>query len=108
MRGGRVPFRAPHCFGFVTRTALWHARENPDNVHGALLTLLEDCTHSCDLSGLEQVGARYRQLRRIGWAVGMSAEQLAEWIALAESIPLSERHALHVLEQLAQQRGKAA
>jgi hypothetical protein len=107
LRAERIPFIAPHNFGWLTSMGLFHARENPDNIHGALLTLLEDCDHVCHLSGFEQVGPTYRQLVRISRIVGMSEEQTLEWVALAESVPLSERHGLHILEKLGQQRAAA-
>jgi hypothetical protein len=108
VRADRVPFIAPHNHVWLTRVALFHAGENLDNIHGALLELLVDCHHVCTLSGWEQVGASYRTLERIVRRVGMSPDQRREWIALAESVPLSERHALHIIEQLQQGRARAA
>lgn len=103
----RIPFIASHNFPWLTRIALYYAKENPDNLFGALLELLEDCAHVCSLSGFEQVGASYRTLYRIAAAAGMTEEQQADWILLCEAIPLSERHGLHVLRCLEGQREAA-
>src|SRR3954469_25707062 len=110
MRGmsNRIPFIAPHNFERLTDVAMHHASENMDNIFGGLLIFLADCDHVCRLSGLEQVGCSYHALRRVGRTVGMSAEQFAEWISLAESVPLSERHALHILGKLEPGRKVAA
>jgi hypothetical protein len=107
MKEKRVPFESPHDFDHTTDVALWHAEQNADNLYGALLSLLEGCSHSCSLSGWEQVGASYRTLERVANAVQMTEEQRTEWIALAESIPLSERHSLFVLGKLEEREAAA-
>jgi hypothetical protein len=101
----RVPFVAPHDFEELTRTALRYACQNAGSVYGELLSMLVDCHSLPTMWFEEQRGASYRRLAAIGHRVGTNLEERREWYALADSIPLSDRHAGHILSRL---KGKAA
>lgn len=45
-------------------------------------------------------GASYRSLAAIGHAVGMTKAERTQWYRIAESVPLSQRHAGHILARL--------
>lgn len=51
-------------------------------------------------------GASYKQSAAVAYKAGMSKEPRVEWYRIAGSIPLSMRHAGHVLSRL--QEGAAA
>ncbi len=101
----RVPFAAPHDFDALEDCALRAARHNSDNVYGYLLSLLEGCYSLPHMDFEEQRGASYRRLAAIGHTVGMSKSERCEWYRVAESIPLSDRFAGHILSKL--KRGAA-
>ena len=50
--------------------------------------------------GLEKRGATYARVQAVADAAGLGEEEAEEWERLAESIPLSERHVLHILGAL--------
>lgn len=71
----------------------------------ALLRLLANsvpATHG-RLQLQERRGATYRQLAAIAYTVGMSYSERLEWYRVAESVPLSQRHAGHILARLKKQ-----
>jgi hypothetical protein len=45
-------------------------------------------------------GASYKQLAAIGHAVEMTKRERVGWYRVCESIPLSDRHAGHILSKL--------
>lgn len=96
---GRIPFIGGD-FDWLNGAALRVAASNADNAHGALLALLEDLApaHYGMLS--ERRGASYAQLHAIADAAGLSELEREDWIMLAESIPLVERGALHIVGEL--------
>lgn len=53
----------------------------------------------------ERRGATYRQLAAIAHTTPMSYEERMEWYRIAESVPLSQRAAAHILGRL---KGQAA
>jgi hypothetical protein len=74
-----------------------------DAPYDRLLRLLEDCEEEDEDSPLftqQAQGATYKTLAAIGHAVGMDGAERSHWYKLAESIPLSQRHAGHVLTKL--------
>jgi hypothetical protein len=99
----RVPFITPHDFEELTRTALRYAHQNAGTVYSDLLLLLTDCHSLSRMRFEEQRGASYRRFAAIGHRVGMDLEERREWYSLAESIPLSDRHAGHILSKLKRQ-----
>ncbi len=77
----------------------------------ALLLLLADCVDargSSDLGETGQagqlrssaVGASYERLDAIARAASMDEAERIRWRRVAESVPLSERHASHIEEKL--------
>ncbi len=99
----RIPFTGRgEDFDRLTDCALRAAADNPDNTFGAVLALLAGChdTRFCTIA--KGRGASYAQLRAVADGLGMTQEQALEWEMLAESIPLAERHVLHILGALAE------
>lgn len=97
----RIPFTGGvEDFDWTTDAAGRAAKDNPDNIFGAVLGLLDGCESSRRASVAEKRGASYAQLVAVADAVGMSPEQLENWILLAESVAISERHALCILSEL--------
>ena len=100
----RIPFAGSsgNDFDWVTDAGLHAAADNPDNVFGALLGLLDGCRPAPRASASETRGPTYAQLRAVADALGLTPEQGEEWVLLAESVALSERHCLYMLGALAE------
>lgn len=96
----RVPFVPGHDFEELTNHALRIAHSNEHSVYSYLLSLLADCRSLSRMAFEEQRGASYRRLAAIGHRIGMDLEERREWYSLADSIPLSDRHAGHILSRL--------
>ena len=99
----RVKFTPGHDFEELTNHALRIESANEHSVYSYLLSLLADCRSLPHMHAEEQRGASYRRLAAIGHLVGMDLEERREWYALADSIPLTDRHAGHILGQLKRQ-----
>jgi len=105
--GERIPYEAAFDnaadFHDLTRQAVALAG-NVDPVHGRLLGLLVDCYEASEvdigLSRQQHQGATYKQLAAIAYAAGMSKQERVQWYRIAESIPLAQRHAGHILSKL--------
>ncbi len=96
----RVPFDPSADFSELTRRALAMAEE-VGGVHGALLELLSDCEAPPMQTGAwEQRGASYKKLAAVGHMVSMTKAERGRWYRIAEDIPLSDRHAGHILGRL--------
>jgi hypothetical protein len=98
----RVPFEKAQSFDDLTRHAVALA-DTVDAAFARLLRLLEDCEEEDEDSPLftqQQLGATYKTLAAIGHAAGMNGAERAHWYKLAEQIPLSQRHAGHILTRL--------
>lgn len=102
----RVPFdeafEKAQSFADLTRQAVALAN-TVDAAFARLLLSLEDCEAEDEDSPLhaqQQLGATYKTLAAIGHAAGMNGAERAHWYKLAEQIPLSQRHAGHILTQL--------
>ena len=69
---------------------------------GFLLRQLADChpTEDGPLNDQQRRGASYRSLAAIGHQVGMTKAERCQWYRIAEAIPLSQRHAGHILSRL--------
>lgn len=100
----RIAYPPETDFRDATSRALRRAASNPD-AYGLLLALLEDCQPLDHLWRQQQRGASYKQLAAIGHIVGMTTGERTGWYRVAESIPLSDRHAGHILSRL---KGRAA
>jgi hypothetical protein len=70
--------------------------------YGYLLRRLSDCYPVADgpLCDQQRRGASYKSLAAIGHTVGMTKAERVQWYRIAETIPLSQRHAGHILSQL--------
>ncbi len=99
---GRVPFPTGTPFDGLTAAALERAGA-VDELYGQLLLLLEDCHPLNHLAYEEQRGASYKRLAAIGHMIGMTKAQRIGWYQVAESIPLSDRHAGHLIKRLKEQ-----
>ncbi len=99
----RVPFdEHAQDFENLTDKALSLA-DTVDAAFARLLLSLEDCEEEDEDSPLftqQQLGATYKTLAAIGHAAGMNGAERAHWYKLAEQIPLSQRHAGHILTRL--------
>ncbi len=64
--------------------------------------VLVDCYPECDgpLAGQQESGASYKSLAAIGHKAGMSKSERGRWYRLSEEIPLTQRHAGHILSKL--------
>jgi hypothetical protein len=70
--------------------------------YGHLLRQAADCYPASEgaLYDQQRRGASYRSLAAIGHSVGMTKAERVQWYAIAEVIPLSQRHAGHILSRL--------
>jgi hypothetical protein len=70
--------------------------------YGYLLRQVGDCYAVSEgpLYDQQRRGASYRSLAAIGHQVGMSKAERVGWYKIAEAIPLSQRHAGHILSRL--------
>ena len=106
----RVPYDATLGFvdEFVTLTlravSVGRHAEEP---YRSVLALLIDCPADDHgrAAARQERGATYRQLGRIAHGAGMTPGQRRRWYDLARSIPLSERHASHLIGRM---RGRFA
>ncbi len=97
----RIPYPPGQSFEAGTREALRMSEElGTYNMHGGILALLADCEPLAHYNRQQERGASYKQLAAIGHTVGMSGAERAGWYRLAEGIPLSDRHAGHILGRL--------
>ncbi len=97
----RVPFDPFADFASLTDRALAMA-DAVAEPYGFLLRQVADCSpaHDGALYGQQRRGATYKQLAAIGHRVGMNAAERAQWYDVCRSIPLSQRHAGHILGRL--------
>jgi hypothetical protein len=96
-----VPFDPTASFEFLSAIALEMASEvGPP--YDWLLRMLSDCEEldTPPMVTQQTRGATYKQLAAIAHAAGMDKEQRKEWYQVAESVPLSVRHAGHLLKKL--------
>jgi hypothetical protein len=104
--GDRVPYEAAFqmsSFTAVTNRALELADELPEP-YARVLRLLADCFETAEYSPslyrAQYQGASYKQLAYIAHLSRMSRAERIEWYRIAESVPLSQRHAGHILARL--------
>jgi hypothetical protein len=73
--------------------------------YGYLLRQVADCYPVSEgpLYDQQRRGASYKSLAAIGHQVGMTKIERVQWYAIAEAIPLSQRHAGHILSRLKRQ-----
>ena len=92
-------------FDALTRQAIALADDTSlPQVYAWLLRLLVDCREVAELGGVvyrqQNQGAPYKQLAAIGHRAGMVRAERTEWYRIAEGVPLSQRHAGHILGKL--------
>lgn len=90
----RVPYEPAADFAALTGRALQVGGE-----FAPVLALLQDCwpAASLGLAHEQRRGATYKKLAAIGHAWGMTKAERVRWYRVAEGIPLSDRHAGHIL-----------
>ncbi len=88
----RVPYPPGANFAALTGRALQHGGE-----FAPVLALLRDCWPVEGLAHEQGRGASYKRLAAIGHAWGMTKRERVRWYRVAEGIPLSDRHAGHIL-----------
>jgi hypothetical protein len=108
--GERVSFSATAEFTNLTARAGAIA-EHVDEPYARLLRMLASCYPAGvdDVTGsrAQHVGASYKQLAYIAHLSGMSGAQRTRWYRISEEIPLSQRHAGHLIKELQAQPGRA-
>jgi hypothetical protein len=97
----RVPFDEDAYFEFLTDRAIRMA-DAVAEPYGYLLRKVAGCypVEVGPLRDQQRCGASYRSLAAIGHHVGMSKVERVQWYRIAEAIPLSQRHAGHILSRL--------
>ena len=97
----RVPFDSGMNFNVMTLKALEIA-ETVEPPHAALLKKLSDISEMVTPAMVKQQsrGATYKQLAAIAHTVSMNKPQRLKWYRVAEGVPLSLRHAGHILSKL--------
>ncbi len=103
MRGRRVPFDASANFEILTEKALRTAEREPPYV-GRLLRLLADCRPLAELAHEQERGAHYDRLDLIADLAGIHDDDRLQWYSVAEEIPLTDRHARHIIDKLKRRR----
>lgn len=75
-----------------------------DEPYAGLLRTLASCYPASEadtaLYRAQHVGATWKQAAYIAHLVGMSAEQRRAWYGICEEMPLSQRHAGHLIAEL--------
>ncbi len=97
----RIPFSWARSFAALTERAIKLADEVGEPYAG-LLRMLEDCEPAYIGTALlqQQAGATYKQLALIAHRAGLTDKQRRDWYGVVESIPLSQRHAGHLISKL--------
>jgi hypothetical protein len=91
----RIPYPDGADFEEITRQA-----RRVDGPYAHVLSLLADCYPLDHLAHEQGRGASYKRLAAIAHSWGMSKEERVGWYRCAESIPLSDRGAGHILSKL--------
>ena len=94
----RIPYPVGTDFEEATCAALQLA--DTDNLYGRVLSYLVDCYQLEHLAQEQERGASYKRLAAIAHTWGMSKEERSGWYRVCEGIPLSDRHAGHLLSKL--------
>ncbi len=102
----RVPLGARADFGSLTEEALRAAEREPPYV-GRLLRLLVDCRPLPHLAHEQGRGASYESLDLIADLAQIHDDERLRWYRAAEEIPLTDRHAHHIIDKLKRRRARA-
>jgi len=93
-------------FTELTRFAVAFASE-VGGPYASVLRLLADCVEFTDCTSplyrQQYEGATYKSLAAIAYKALMTTEERYGWYRVAEAIPLSQRHAGHILSKLQRQ-----
>ena len=97
----RVPFDEDAYHEVLTERAVRMA-DAVAEPYGLLLRQLADCHPAEDgpLRDQQRRGASFKTLAAIGHRVGMTKAERIQWYRIAEAVPLSQRHAGHILSRL--------
>jgi hypothetical protein len=97
----RIPFDEFSDFEVLTDRAVTMA-DAVAEPYGYLLRQVADCYPVEDgpLYDQQRRGASYKSLAAIGHRVGMTKPERVQWYRITKAIPLSQRHAGHILSQL--------
>jgi hypothetical protein len=95
----RVPLGARADFESLTEEALRAAEREPPYA-GRLLRLLADCRPLPHLAQEQGRGASYDSLDLIADLAGIHDDERLRWYRAAEEIPLTDRHAHHIIDKL--------
>ena len=97
----RVPFDRFADFEVLSDRAVTMAAAVAEP-YGYLLRQVADCYPVSEgpLYDQQHRGASYKSLAAIGHSVGMIKAERVQWYAIADAIPLSQRHAGHILSRL--------
>ncbi len=93
---GRVPFPEIADFEALTRRAL-EVGEEMGGIFAVPLGQLYNCRPMPHLVQEQERGVSYKRLAYLAHICGMSKAERIEWYRVAESIPLSDRHAGHII-----------
>jgi hypothetical protein len=78
--------------------------DNLEEPYASLLRLLGDCGEASEadttLYRQQHQGATYKTLAAIAHRAGMGKDQRVKWYRICESVPLSQRHAGHIVSRL--------
>jgi hypothetical protein len=97
----RLPFDQFAEFELLTDRAVTMAAAVAEP-YAYLLRQVADCYPVSEgpLRAMQTQGATYKSLAAIGHRVGMTKAERAQWYSIAETVPLSQRHAGHILSKL--------
>ncbi len=98
----RIPYPVGTDFEEATLRALVFAAEN-GGPYAEVLSLLVSCHPLEHLAYEQKRGACYKRLAAIGHLWVMTKRERTGWYRCAEGIPLSDRHASHILGRLKRQ-----
>ena len=92
-------------FVMLTLRALSVGR-HAEEPHRSVLALLADCpaNEHGRAAARQERGATYRQLGRIAHDAGMTRGEKSRWYEIARSLPLSEKHASHLIGRMGGRR----
>ena len=97
----RVPFDEDTYLEVLTDRAVTMAAAVAEP-YGYLLRQVADCypVSVGPFHDQQRRGASYKSLAAIGHRVGMTQAERVQWYSIAEALPLSQRHAGHILGKL--------
>ncbi len=97
----RIPFDQFAEFALLTDRAVTMA-EAVAEPYAYLLRQVADCYPVSEgpMRAMQTQGATYKSLAAIGHRVGMAKAERVQWYDICRAIPLSQRHAGHILSKL--------